>query len=246
MCRHAGIARHASISLAMRTSAHEHAAPLSKCSSKRVRVYFQLPLRVDALTRCPACVIACLPGGGRWLRCQAARRAVLAREGAVACACAGHCACASVCVHGRMRVCMRGGGRTHVCRFLRTRVGVLLLVCARVRWLRVRSCRPASVCAGKIEGREIRTPNLLIWSQTRYRCAIPPLMAAVADILYWRKTRTAAAPPAASGDLRPSLTISSLTTPCAYADVMLPLDAAELYAQQALNTRRTVLDETLA
>ena len=24
------------------------------------------------------------------------------------------------------------------------------------------------------EGREIRTPNLLIWSQTRYRCAIPP------------------------------------------------------------------------
>ena len=25
------------------------------------------------------------------------------------------------------------------------------------------------------EGREIRTPNLLIWSQTRYRCAIPPL-----------------------------------------------------------------------
>ncbi len=26
----------------------------------------------------------------------------------------------------------------------------------------------------QIEGREIRTPNLLIWSQTRYRCAIPP------------------------------------------------------------------------
>ena len=24
------------------------------------------------------------------------------------------------------------------------------------------------------EGREIRTPNLLIWSQTHYRCAIPP------------------------------------------------------------------------
>ena len=23
--------------------------------------------------------------------------------------------------------------------------------------------------------REIRTPNLLIWSQTRYRCAMPPL-----------------------------------------------------------------------
>ncbi len=27
----------------------------------------------------------------------------------------------------------------------------------------------------KNEGREIRTPNLLIWSQTRYRCAIPPI-----------------------------------------------------------------------
>ena len=26
------------------------------------------------------------------------------------------------------------------------------------------------------EGREIRTPNLLIWSQTRCRCAIPPLI----------------------------------------------------------------------
>ena len=26
------------------------------------------------------------------------------------------------------------------------------------------------------EGREIRTPNLLIWSQTRYRCAIPPMV----------------------------------------------------------------------
>ena len=45
-------------------------------------------------------------------------------------------------------------------------------------------CRPASLpvvrtCmrAKKLqqnEGREIRTPNLLIWSQTRYRCAIPP------------------------------------------------------------------------
>ena len=26
------------------------------------------------------------------------------------------------------------------------------------------------------ERREIRTPNLVIWSQTRYRCAIQPLM----------------------------------------------------------------------
>ena len=26
------------------------------------------------------------------------------------------------------------------------------------------------------EGREIRTPNLLIWSQTRCRCAIPPVL----------------------------------------------------------------------
>ena len=40
-------------------------------------------------------------------------------------------------------------------------------------------CGPASLPAirhGKNEGREIRTPNLLIWSQTRYRCAIPPLL----------------------------------------------------------------------
>ena len=27
------------------------------------------------------------------------------------------------------------------------------------------------------EAREIRTPNLLIWSQTRYRCAIAPVIA---------------------------------------------------------------------
>ena len=34
-----------------------------------------------------------------------------------------------------------------------------------------------SACMGKEnEGREIRTPNLLIWSQTRCRCAIPPLV----------------------------------------------------------------------
>ena len=30
-------------------------------------------------------------------------------------------------------------------------------------------------CATRDESREIRTPNLLIWSQTRYRCAIPPM-----------------------------------------------------------------------
>ena len=29
--------------------------------------------------------------------------------------------------------------------------------------------------AHALEGREIPTPNLLIWSQTRCRCAIPPL-----------------------------------------------------------------------
>ena len=35
-------------------------------------------------------------------------------------------------------------------------------------------------CGCRNEGREIRTPNLLIWSQTRYRCAIPPLIRAAA------------------------------------------------------------------
>ena len=39
--------------------------------------------------------------------------------------------------------------------------------------------RQALFCAARLraegsEGREIRTPDLLIWSQTRYRCAIPP------------------------------------------------------------------------
>ena len=34
------------------------------------------------------------------------------------------------------------------------------------------------------EGREIRTPNLLIWSQTRCRCAIPPLLASATQ-KYW-------------------------------------------------------------
>ena len=28
----------------------------------------------------------------------------------------------------------------------------------------------------KIESREIQSPNLLIWSQTRCRCAIPPVV----------------------------------------------------------------------
>ena len=37
------------------------------------------------------------------------------------------------------------------------------------------SSEPRSKCADQYEGREIRTPNLLIWSQTRCRCAIPPL-----------------------------------------------------------------------
>ena len=34
------------------------------------------------------------------------------------------------------------------------------------------------MAAKQNEGREIRTPNLLIWSQTRCRCAIPPLFIA--------------------------------------------------------------------
>ena len=38
----------------------------------------------------------------------------------------------------------------------------------------------AATCS-KHEGREIRTPNLLIWSQTRCRCAIPPMPQPEAD-----------------------------------------------------------------
>ena len=36
------------------------------------------------------------------------------------------------------------------------------------------SCHLAKEDTSQNEGREIRTPNLLIWSQTRCRCAIPP------------------------------------------------------------------------
>ncbi len=35
-------------------------------------------------------------------------------------------------------------------------------------------CSQGNTKRRKYEGREIRTPNLLIWSQTRCRCAIPP------------------------------------------------------------------------
>ena len=39
-----------------------------------------------------------------------------------------------------------------------------------------KACRlPRALATRKNEGREIRTPNLLIWSQTCYRCAIPPV-----------------------------------------------------------------------
>jgi hypothetical protein len=40
------------------------------------------------------------------------------------------------------------------------------------------ACAPTSAQPGADvpnEDREIRTPNLLIWSQTRYRCAISPV-----------------------------------------------------------------------
>ena len=38
------------------------------------------------------------------------------------------------------------------------------------------------------EAREIRTPNLLIWSQTRYRCAIAPMVAGAEEV-HHRKSR---------------------------------------------------------
>ena len=51
---------------------------------------------------------------------------------------------------------------------LRTRAETLLLQHFATR------LSHRSPCHNTIEGREIRTPNLLIWSQTRCRCAIPP------------------------------------------------------------------------
>ena len=38
------------------------------------------------------------------------------------------------------------------------------------------------------EAREIRTPNLLIWSQTRYRCTIAPMVAGAEEV-HHRKSR---------------------------------------------------------
>ena len=42
------------------------------------------------------------------------------------------------------------------------------------------------------EGREIRTPNLLIWSQTRCRCAIPPMRSCFSYHTLWKQTSAAA------------------------------------------------------
>ena len=41
------------------------------------------------------------------------------------------------------------------------------------------------------EGREIRTPNLLIWSQTRCRCAIPPMRSCFSYHALWKQTSAA-------------------------------------------------------
>lgn len=42
----------------------------------------------------------------------------------------------------------------------------------------------------KNEAREIRTPNLLIWSQTRCRCAIAPLMSPMICHVYRPRSST--------------------------------------------------------
>ena len=44
---------------------------------------------------------------------------------------------------------------------------------------------------GQNEGREIQTPNLLIWSQTRYRCAIPPHGNVAVSACHWNCTSCA-------------------------------------------------------
>jgi hypothetical protein len=48
------------------------------------------------------------------------------------------------------------------------------------------------------EGREIRTPNLLIWSQTRCRCAIPPCSSKVPVAAAWRLRGGRCLPPLAA------------------------------------------------
>ena len=69
----------------------------------------------------------------------------------------------------RLPACADAHARDHV-----LRKGLLTPHLRGVRGSRAYSARGKST-QQRNEGREIRTPNLLIWSQTRCRCAIPPL-----------------------------------------------------------------------
>ena len=68
----------------------------------------------------------------------------------------------------KLPACAEAHARDHV-----LRKGLLTPHLRGVRGSRAYSARGKST-QQRNEGREIRTPNLLIWSQTRCRCAIPP------------------------------------------------------------------------
>ena len=71
----------------------------------------------------------------------------------------------------KLPACAEAHARDHV-----LRKGLLTPHLRGVRGSRAYSARGKST-QQRNEGREIRTPNLLIWSQTRYRCAIHPMLA---------------------------------------------------------------------
>jgi hypothetical protein len=108
------------------------------------------------------------------------------------CDCVCVCVCLCVCVCVCLCVCVAlQTFEFHT--FQQARLAVGLRECRGLlhKWKRRRDS-----ARHEHEGREIRTPNLLIWSQTRCRCAIPP--ASISPTLhYWlflEKSRRAARP----------------------------------------------------
>ena len=67
-----------------------------------------------------------------------------------------------------LHVTQNSRGKSYLLKTATTSKDLLLIV---EEWPDFERC----ACGQSFEAREIRTPNLLIWSQTRYRCAIAPL-----------------------------------------------------------------------
>ena len=86
----------------------------------------------------------------------------------------------------KLPACAEAHARDHV-----LRKGLLTPHLRGVRGSRAYSARGKST-QQRNEGREIRTPNLLIWSQTRCRCAIPPMRSCFSYHTLWKQTSAAA------------------------------------------------------